>query len=129
VGSRQIKFCTVCGRQIEWRKKWRRSWDQVKYCSNACRKSGLKATDRELESATLGLLSSRGAGKTICPSEAAQKVSKTLSKTEWKSLVPATRNAARRLYAKGRVDILQGGHPVDPSTTRGPIRIRLRKNI
>jgi len=32
------KPCTVCGRPIAWRKKWERDWDQVKYCSEACRR-------------------------------------------------------------------------------------------
>lgn len=35
------------------------------------------------------------------------------------------RRAARRLVAEGRVEILQRGRPVDPSTAKGPIRIRL----
>jgi len=125
--SRHTKYCAVCGRQIEWRKKWRRSWDQVKYCSAACRESGVKATDRELESAILGLLRSRGTGKPICPSEAAVKVAGNPSTAVWKPFMPAARNAARRLFAKGRVEILQKGRPVEPSTAKGPIRIRLRK--
>ncbi len=36
------------------------------------------------------------------------------------------RAAARRLVADGGVDITQGGVVVDPSTAKGPIRIRLR---
>lgn len=31
------KVCPVCGRPFTWRKKWERSWDEVKYCSDACR--------------------------------------------------------------------------------------------
>ncbi|MEM6469786.1 MAG: DUF2256 domain-containing protein [Planctomycetota bacterium] len=33
------KICAACGRSFKWRKKWRRDWDSVKYCSNACRRS------------------------------------------------------------------------------------------
>ena len=29
--------CVHCGRPMSWRKAWSRSWDQVKYCSDACR--------------------------------------------------------------------------------------------
>jgi hypothetical protein len=36
------KPCTVCGRDMSWRKAWARNWDQVLYCSEACRKN--KAT-------------------------------------------------------------------------------------
>jgi hypothetical protein len=37
-----VKRCAACGRTMAWRKKWRLSWDDVKYCSDACRK-GYKA--------------------------------------------------------------------------------------
>ena len=33
------KVCVVCGREMTWRKKWARNWDQVKYCSERCRRS------------------------------------------------------------------------------------------
>jgi hypothetical protein len=32
------KICPVCQRPFAWRKKWSRDWDQVIYCSDACRK-------------------------------------------------------------------------------------------
>jgi len=32
------KTCPVCRREFAWRKKWARDWDQVIYCSDACRK-------------------------------------------------------------------------------------------
>jgi hypothetical protein len=34
------KLCPVCRRPFAWRKKWARDWDQVKYCSDACRRKG-----------------------------------------------------------------------------------------
>lgn len=34
------KPCAACGRPMTWRKKWEKNWDQVKYCSDACRKKG-----------------------------------------------------------------------------------------
>ena len=34
------KVCESCGRPFAWRKKWVRVWDQVKYCSDACRRKG-----------------------------------------------------------------------------------------
>jgi hypothetical protein len=33
-----VKPCLACGRPMVWRKKWRLNWDEVKYCSDACRK-------------------------------------------------------------------------------------------
>jgi len=32
------KTCVACGKPFAWRKKWERVWDQVKYCSDACRR-------------------------------------------------------------------------------------------
>jgi len=31
------KPCAVCGRPFAWRKKWECCWDEVRYCSDACR--------------------------------------------------------------------------------------------
>lgn len=32
------KTCAACGRAFTWRKKWEKNWDDVRYCSDACRK-------------------------------------------------------------------------------------------
>ena len=34
------KPCVACGRPMTWRKRWARTWEQVKYCSEACRRKG-----------------------------------------------------------------------------------------
>jgi hypothetical protein len=36
------KVCAVCGRPFTWRKKWEKVWDEVRYCSQACRRAGPK---------------------------------------------------------------------------------------
>ncbi|MBL8816491.1 MAG: DUF2256 domain-containing protein [Planctomyces sp.] len=33
-----IRQCAVCGRTFTWRKKWERCWEQVRYCSDSCRR-------------------------------------------------------------------------------------------
>ncbi len=33
------KTCMVCNRPFSWRKKWEKVWDEVKYCSDKCRKN------------------------------------------------------------------------------------------
>ncbi|NWG71807.1 MAG: DUF2256 domain-containing protein [Parvularculaceae bacterium] len=38
------KICAACGRPFSWRKKWRRDWGAVKYCSDRCRTSGDRKT-------------------------------------------------------------------------------------
>jgi hypothetical protein len=34
------KICVTCGRPFAWRRKWARVWDDVRYCSDACRAKG-----------------------------------------------------------------------------------------
>ena len=114
------KTCASCGRTIEWRRKWARSWDDVKYCSDACRRHKVTDTDRALEASIRSLLDSRKGGATICPSEAAREV----GGEDWRDLMEPARRAARRLVAAGEVEVTQGGKVVDPSTAKGPIRVR-----
>ena len=114
------KTCAACGRTITWRKKWARDWDDVRWCSDRCRGAKVSATDTALETSIRELLAARGAGKTICPSEAARAV----GGEDWRPLMEPARAAARRLVAAGEVEITQGGTVVDPSTAKGPIRIR-----
>ena len=33
------KTCPVCNREFEWRKKWEDDWENVKYCSERCRRN------------------------------------------------------------------------------------------
>jgi hypothetical protein len=32
------KNCIVCNKPFTWRKKWEKNWDEIKYCSDKCRK-------------------------------------------------------------------------------------------
>ena len=125
--EREAKTCASCGRRIEWRKKWEKDWDQVRYCSSACRRRGVGAVDRALERSILDLLEDRAATATICPSEAARAVAASdegSGADEWRALMEPARRAARRLVDAGEVEIVQGGRVVDPSTAKGPIRVR-----
>lgn len=117
------KPCVRCGREITWRRKWARNWDEVKYCGERCRRTRLSAEDEALEAAILELLAERARGATICPSEAARRLAP--DEDAWRPLMEPAREAARRLVAAGRIEITQKGRVVDPSTARGPIRLRL----
>ncbi|WP_197457329.1 DUF2256 domain-containing protein [Gluconobacter japonicus] len=33
------KICPVCVRLFSWRRKWAKDWDQVRYCSEACKRA------------------------------------------------------------------------------------------
>ncbi|MEI7507264.1 MAG: DUF2256 domain-containing protein [Actinomycetes bacterium] len=43
------KVCVACNRPFEWRKKWERDWDQVRWCSDACRSGKANALNDNLE--------------------------------------------------------------------------------
>jgi hypothetical protein len=109
---------------MTWRKAWARNWDEVKYCSDSCRRRKVQSVDAELEAAILALLDQRQAGQTICPSEAARAV----GVEHWEDLMEPARRAARRLVHDGQIEITQKGQVVDPSTFRGPIRLRKRQD-
>lgn len=117
------KPCALCARVITWRKKWERSWEQVKYCSDACRRAARsndpQLVERALEQAMLALLAS--GTDSICPSQAARHV----RPDDWRTWMDATHQAARRLVARGAIEITQAGRVVDPMLAKGPIRLRL----
>jgi hypothetical protein len=122
----EFKFCQACGRRIEWRAKWAGCWGRMRYCGEACRRQRLDATDRALEEAILGLLACRHVGDTICPSEA---VCLVVGSADRQSLDQRSRWAARRLVNRGQLELVQEDRVVDPSTFRGPIRLRLPRGI
>jgi hypothetical protein len=126
--SDAARMCQGCGRTITWRKKWARCWHQITWCSDRCRRRRLRPVDAELEVAILTLLERCARGATICPSQAARLVAGG-DEDDWRPLMEPVRSAARRLCARGTLDILQRGKPVAPSTARGPIRLRLRPRV
>jgi hypothetical protein len=117
------KACAACGREIEWRSKWKNRWDEIRYCSAACRRNKPAAIDQKVELTILELLRKPAAGGTICPSEAARAA---FPEDRWRDEMERTRRAARRLVAKGQIEIHQKGRMVKPSRAKGPIRLKLR---
>jgi hypothetical protein len=79
--------------------------------------------DADLERALLDLLDRRARTATVCPSEAARAVGGA-DEDAWRPLMEPARMAARRLVARGEAEITQAGRVVDPSTAKGPVRVR-----
>lgn len=65
------------------------------------------------------LLRERGAGKTICPSDAARAV----AGANFRRWLPLVRSVASELVLGGEVVVLQKGKPVALENARGPIRL------
>ena len=118
------KTCATCGRTITWLKKWARDWNHIRFCSDRCRSHQPADLDQELEQTILSLLQARARDTTICPSEAARSVARSDVRAAWEPLMEPARAAARRLVAAGLIEITQHGAVVDPSTAKGPIRLR-----
>ena len=116
--AREPKFCASCGRHMEWRKKWERNWESVKYCSDRCRRVRVSDLDRRLEVRIEAMLDTRTGS--LCPSE----VARAERDDDWRELMEPVRAAARRLSVRGLVVFTQGGRVVDPSTATGPVRLR-----
>jgi len=117
------KNCAVCGRVMEWRKAWEKNWDSIKYCSDACRKNKSKLTST-LEDQILLLLKKRSRESSICPIEVL-----TGDDKKNKVKMEEVRQAARRLVHQDKIEITQKGQVVDPSNFKGPIRLRLKKDM
>ena len=78
------------------------------------------------EKEILRLLSERGGGKSICPSEVARALAGSDERAAWEPKMDAVREAAERLVQRGVVDVTQHGDVVDLAHARGPVRLRLK---
>ena len=105
--SGESKTCASCGRTITWRKAWADDWDNVRWCSTACRRRGIRDSDRALEDRIL-LAAGRTRRFPLATVEGDRE---------------DVRRAARRLAAAGRVRWTQKGQRVDPSSARGDVEI------
>ena len=123
MGPPEDRICASCGRAFSWRRAAARDWEQVRYCSKACRRRKVRPEDRALEQVIRELLAARARTASVCPSEAARRVAGE-EEAAWRALMEPARRAARRMVADGEVELVQGGRVVDPSTFRGPVRIR-----
>jgi hypothetical protein len=36
------KICKTCKLEFTWRKKWKKDWDNVLYCSEKCKRNSIK---------------------------------------------------------------------------------------
>ncbi len=37
------KICITCNKAYNWRKKWAKNWENVKYCSERCRRNKVQS--------------------------------------------------------------------------------------
>lgn len=117
------KTCASCGRRIEWRRRWADDWEQVRYCSAACRRRKVTAEDAALEAELLRMLQAGPRSATVDPDE----VARAPHADDPASRAEPARRAARRLVAAGVAEMVQRGRIVDPSTARGPVQVRLAR--
>ncbi len=109
---------------MHMQRRWARTWDQVRFCSDACRKATITADDTALEQAIVALLQSRARSASICPSEASRAVFGAAAGLQHEAM-RRTRYAANRLVVRGTIEMTQKGRRVDPSSAKGAIRLVL----
>jgi hypothetical protein len=114
------KPCGVCGRTINWMRRYARTWEDVKFCSARCKRVGMGQAEEDLEHAIIDLLDQRTGNQSITPTEAA----KLVGGDGWQSLMSHAQTAVVRLAERGEVEITMKGKVVDPSHVDGPVRIR-----
>ncbi len=78
--------------------------------------------DTRIRDTILTLVTARGAGKTICPSEAA----KEMDSENWRSLLTTVRRTAQTLAKEDRIAIYRKGKPIEPDAMKGVIRLGLK---
>ncbi|MGO4705072.1 DUF3253 domain-containing protein [Microvirga sp. 2MCAF38] len=82
------------------------------------------ATAQELEETILALVTKRGAGKNIDPTDVARALGGD-HPDGWGPLMQPVRQAAIRLMKEGKIVILRKGRPADPDDFKGIYRLTL----
>ena len=82
----------------------------------------MTAVDVRLEEQLRALIGQAGRAG-VDPDDAARRVDPQRAQ----ELHEPARRAARRLVAAEEAEMVQGGRVVDPSTARGPVRVRARR--
>ena len=114
------RSCSSCGRSFTWRKSFAKNWEDVKYCSKACRKRKLSKIDQQIENTILELLETQ----TYPTPLSTGQIADFLDFGDDKNLLESIKRAARRLEAKSFVIITQDGKRVDSSKAKGHFQIR-----
>lgn len=86
--------------------------------------SRAKTDTAAIRDAILSLCAARGAGKTICPSEAARSLAGD-DPAAWGPLMKPVRAVAVAMADAGEIAILRKGRPVDPHDFKGIYRLGL----
>ncbi|WP_129717376.1 DUF3253 domain-containing protein [Pedobacter sp. SYP-B3415] len=77
---------------------------------------------QEISHAILSTAEQRGPEKSTCPSEIARQ----LYPDDWREQMENVRKVAIGLHKAGKVQITQGGKPVDVDHIKGPVRIKIK---
>ena len=83
------------------------------------------ALAERIRECVIELLVQRGAGRSICPSEAARALGARIG-YRWQDLMRPVRTVAAILVDGGTIEATQHGSVVDLREVRGPVRLRLR---
>lgn len=116
------KICSWCFRPFEYRKKWEKNWDDIKLCSDLCRKDSKnkeKKNLKEIYKTELLKQIQQRSPKSICPSEIARSLFEN-----WREHMEPIRQVCRELFLQNKILITQNEKVVKDLNFKGPIRIK-----
>ncbi len=116
----RFRHCAVCGLPFSWRSRWKDCWDEVRYCSQRCRRRKLRDSDQQLESQLLDLL--RHGRQSVSELESSVTGAAAMGIAPDRQSV---RMALRRLCVKGAVRIPRPARTVDGMASDGSTLIEI----
>ena len=116
VVTTRVKLCPQCYRTFSWRKKWENDWDQVVYCSQACKRAASRKNNIGGDATLLFDCLQKLAPRTV------EQLNQTI---DWDNR-ERLHTALRYLWHKDRIKLREGGHWInaDNMTRRTQISVR-----
>ncbi|KAH6713056.1 hypothetical protein BKA61DRAFT_608419 [Leptodontidium sp. MPI-SDFR-AT-0119] len=124
-----LKICASCGRKITWRKKWKKNWDAITYCSDSCRKHKVKHNSIYVafETKIISLLQDRRAIRGLAAVVTCEEAEKEVLKERKSDTADDTEHHSA-VVSPEEADIDPRGPPT-PSKTRERCRQAARRLV
>ena len=116
-----MSYRSIADPRTAMRAKWANNFDEIAYCSKACRSHKPGPTEARFESTILEMLRSSRPSMITCEDvEAKLAFDPPLANQRERC-----RQAARRLAGRGEIEVVQQSQVVDPSFAKGVMWLRL----
>ena len=110
----KTKHCLSCGRPFSEQKRWEENWDNIKYCSQKCRRN---KWDKKFENLEKFILNNSNLNIV--------EVEENYFNKKNRDSHEIVKSACRRLHLSGKITILQKGKPILSTNFRGKYEIKV----